>query len=41
MTGADQRMGWFVGWDVGAWNCDTERYNAGRCRKEFLGNLGA
>ncbi len=23
MTGADQKSEWFIGWDVGGWNCDN------------------
>ncbi|PUB84841.1 MAG: hypothetical protein DBP02_07510 [gamma proteobacterium symbiont of Ctena orbiculata] len=25
MTGADQRREWFIGWDVGGWNCDKNK----------------
>jgi hypothetical protein len=25
MTGADQKWEWFIGWDVGGWNCDKNQ----------------
>lgn len=25
MTGSDQKRGWFIGWDVGGWNCDKNQ----------------
>lgn len=25
MTGADQKREWFIGWDVGGWNCDKNQ----------------
>jgi len=25
MTGADQKKEWFIGWDVGGWNCDKNQ----------------